>query len=717
MTRKIHLIGSLLLCLQTLSAQINPPIETLPEVVVTAEPIDAGLVQAPFLPDTRATQIFSGKKSSVIDFDAMPQIQTDNYRQAFAKTPGLLTSELSNPSLLSIGSRGIGDPHESQNLLVLKDGIPFVLDLFGYPTVYYAPPFESVDRLEFLRGGSSLLYGPQPSGSLNYVTHVPRRDRTWAVETQHVFGSDGLYSTYSTVDGTIGRVGYLVSFDHRQGNSFRSTNSDYVLDGGNLKLVIDADKPTRWIFNMDAYSADSGEPGGLTFASGGTALNYNTDRDQAQLAFDRVRVERYAPSLTYEHDFSDATKLEVKTWGGYVSRYSKRQRGTGFGTAPTGLIATTNNITEHLFYSFGTDVRLGHEWDAWDEVHKLTAGFTTYYSDSPFSNKRGLSPDAEDGAYFNDIKRDTIYGSYFIENKFQFGRLSVVPALRVEHIAQSIKDLTRNDNNTFAPLTLRDRSDFALEPLVGLGLSYNLDYDITLYGNVSQGYKPQTYADSLPVDNNTAVVDLAPGKIWTYETGIRGTPFAWLNWDTSVFLIDYNDRFGSTSAGGITTVQNVGRSINKGWDAALEIDLLGAWDAVHKTTHSEKFGSFSLYGNFELLDAHFISGPLDGKEPQYAPSYTVRAGAIYKLHDRIKLSFLGTFVGEHFANDNNTANFTIPDYMVWDLTLEAKVYKDYVTLLGGINNLFNEDYYSRIRSNGIDPANGRNFYTGIRVAF
>jgi len=34
-----------------------------------------------------------------------------------------------------------------------------------------------------------------------------------------------------------------------------------------------------------------------------------------------------------------------------------------------------------------------------------------------------------------------------------------------------------------------------------------------------------------------------------------------------------------------------------------------------------------------------------------------------------------------------------------------------------VNNLLNEDYYSRIRSDGIDPAYGRNYYVGVSVKF
>ena len=256
------------------AAEVFPEVAgTLPKVNVVGESDADNVVTHPFPAEVEGTKVYSGKKVTVLDFDALPQIQSDNYRQAFSQIPGLMVSELPNASLLSLGYRGIGDPHESQNLLVLKDGMPFVVDLYGYPTVSFAPPFESVDRLEFIRGGASLMYGPQPSGALNYVTHQPRRDRPFALRTQHVLGSYGLYTTHTLIDGTDGKLGYLVSFDHRQGDSFRRQNGDFEINSGSIRLVYDATAETRWTLDMDATASDSGEPGGLTLKTGAGLLN------------------------------------------------------------------------------------------------------------------------------------------------------------------------------------------------------------------------------------------------------------------------------------------------------------------------------------------------------------------------------------------------------------------------------------------------------------
>lgn len=718
------LLTSLLLSAPVLAQQpatAPSPATTAPTqldaVLVTAESESQPIIQGPFLPDVVDGKIFAGKKTTVIDFDSMPQIQTDNYRQAFAKTPGLLVSELPNNSLLSLGSRGIGDPHESQNLLVLKDGVPFVLDQFGYPTVYYAPPLESMDRLEFVRGGAALLYGPQPAGSLNYVTHRPSLDKEFEFSTQNMVGSNDFYSNYTSVDGTIGRLSYLMNYNHRSGESFRNANSDYELNGGTIFLGLDLQTDTRWYLNLDLYQANSGEPGGLNFRNGGNNLNYNRDRDQNQLDDDRVIVERYFATLGLEHDVSAATQIHWKVFGGYSNRTSHRQRGTGFGTRPTSSLNTTS---EHRYYTVGTDLRFSHAWTAWGEEHHLTAGLTSTYTHAPIENSLGSNPRATGGAVFNDIGRRSAYLAFFAENQFKFGRFSLIPAFRVENVWQTIQDNVRRNSNTLAPLPERDQADAQHVPLGAIGLTYDLTDVSTLYFNLSQGYKPPTYADSLPIDNNIANTNLDPGHTLTYELGYRGRPSEFFHWDVSGFFIDYKDRFGQTTTGGVTTVQNVGRSQNWGIDIASEVDLIAAASKLtggDPAGATQRFGNLAFHVAYEWLHADFVDGPQDGLEPQYAPEHLLRVGLTHRWRDRFKISLLHTYVSQHFANDNNTANFNIPAYHVTDLIAEAKVWKENVTVLAGINNLLNEDYYSRVRANGIDPAYGRNFYVGVRLTY
>lgn len=666
------------------------------EIVVIGEANYEGRVQPVFFPAVQGTKIYSGKKATLIDLDVVPQVVGNDYRQALATTPGILLSEETSP-LVSLGYRGIGEPHRAQFFNVLKDGIPIHADPFGYPEAYYTPPLDVVDHIDFVRGGASLMYGPQPAGALNYVTHMPRTDKPFSLRTQHVFGSDDLYSTYNSFDGTVGRVGYLGYFNHRSSQGFRDSNSQYELNGGSVKLVLDAETDTRWIFNMDSYEEEHGEPGELTYAQ------YINDRNQTVRKDDEFRLRRYIPSVAFEHDFSDATTLSVKSWGGYYQRWSGRQTGV------------QRNIENQEFYTFGTEARLRHDYEFLDNTHTFAGGFQVYANHSPRTDKRGADTTAEDGILFSDSERNLAYGSIFFENKFTFDRFSITPGFRLENVAQDVT--TDSFNPATGVFTGRRQNDkVEVQPLVALSSAYQLTPTTELYASVAQSYRTTIFTETIVAPVGSSVNgDINPSVGWTYEAGYRGSHRDWFTYDTSLFFIDLDDKYGVVGA----NIQNVGRSLNYGWDASVDFDPLKLYDDVQKTDFAERFGSVGFYGNVSLLEAKIHGGVADGNTPQYAPDYIVRVGGIYRLRDRIKIGLLGTFVADHFAKDVNVQASTIPSYMVWDLTAEAKVYKDYVSVVGGIKNLLDEDYYTRNRGGGnlIDPAYGRNYYAGIRFEY
>ena len=704
----------------------------LPEVVVQAEAESDEIVQGHFLPPVQGTRILSGKKNSVLDLDELPRVINNNYRQALAKTPGLLLSEETTP-LLSIGYRGL-DPSRVQYTQVLKDGIPIHADQFGYPEAYYTPPLDTVDRIEFLRGGAALMYGPQPGGALNYITHRPRLDRPFSFGTANTFGSDSLFSNFTYLDGTSGRVGYYGYYNHRESEGFRQANSAFSLNAGLLKLVLDAESDSRWILTLEGYEEEHGEPGGLTFATGPGTVNYNANRDATSRFYDIFELKRYAAALAWEKDFSPDTKMTMTAWGVAYQRYSSRQRGGGFGTLPTGADAHTTTVEDQKFYTLGFETRLRHDYELWGGEHTIAGGFQVYHTDSPREDRRGRSKNARGGTLRTDTDRETWYAPAFLENRFHWGALSITPGVRFENIWQRVEE-HRNLDKTAAGTRLADSKDSEFVPLFGLGISYELAKQVELYANVSQSYRPKIFTQAVPTGGTALLpADLEESKAWQYEIGFRGQPQPWVSWDVSGFLLDFDDQIGTVALpGGFSTLSNVGRAQHFGVEAAAELDLIGLVDALHgapapapreskssaplEQSLVDRFGSFSLYGNVMLLDAEFVSGPLDGNTPRQAPDYIVRAGAIYRWQDRLKVAMLGTFVGDAFADDGNTPERFIPAYMTWDLTLEAKVYKDVVSVHAGINNLFDEDYYSRITDAGIDPGYGRNYYAGFTLKF
>lgn len=276
----------------------------------------------------------------------------------------------------------------------------------------------------------------------------------------------------------------------------------------------------------------------------------------------------------------------------------------------------------------------------------------------------------------------------------------VTPGVRVENIRQTIDERKKTVTGD-----LRESDRTVNVPLFGLGLAYFLDDASQLYANASEAYKPITYSEAVPAINNATVSnDIDPSKIYNYEIGYRGQKDR-MNWDVSAFFIRYENKFGLVG----TNYQNTGASTHKGLDLASEIKVLP---------------TISLYGNIELLDAKYTWGPQKGKTPQYAPKSMTRAGVIYNKEDHLKVALMGVVVSKHYGNDNNgngttpgsENDFVIPSYTVFDLSADWTFNKNWVAS-AAVNNLFDKDYYSRVRTDGITWALGRNFYTGLSYKF
>ena len=672
------------------------------EVTVTAPKFE----DASFLPDVQGTRINKGKKTTNVNLQKIPTIANNNYRQALAETPGLLLSEETTP-LFSLGYRGL-NPDRAQFMQVMKDGIPITADMFGYPEAYYTPPLQTVERIEFIRGGSSLMYGPQPGGALNYVTKKPATDKKIGLHSENVFGSDNYFSTYEALTGTLGPVGYLGYFHEREGDGFREANSDFEVIGAGIKATVNQTGDSRLTLDYSQYHEEHGEPGGLTRAA------FDQDFEQTTRFFDRFRLERYYGTIAYEKEFSESTQLDFKVYGGHYRRWSKRQRGGGFGTLPTGGNAATNDIQEQEFYNLGFEPRLRHSYELFGETHTLTVGTHTFFSDSPRVEERGATPGADTGPVRKHSVRDIQYFSLFLENLFRWKRLSITPGVRFEHLWQQIEEKDNLDKTT---VPLANQSDFDFVPLLGLGIVYEVVKAVEAYVNISQSYRPKVFADAVPLGTNQVISgDLKEGFVWQFDFGLRGRPVPFASWDIDYFILDFNDQTGTVG----NTIQNVGDAFHQGIELAADIDMIGAYDYFQKTEYGKQLGTFGPFVALTVLDAEFNHGPNEGRQPAFAPQYNVRVGVNYAWRDRVKVSLVSTFLDDHFADDAGTLNRLIPSYKVWDLTAEVNLLRNTLnvfdlSLFGGINNLFDEKYFARVTSSGIDPGYPRNIYGGVKI--
>jgi Fe(3+) dicitrate transport protein len=643
--------------------------------------------------------ILRGKKVTQTKLEALPELSTNSHRQAFTKVPGLLVSEVTNESFASFNYRGQGDPHETFNVLVLQDGAPIEADLYGYPATYYVPPYDWVEKIEFLRGGAGLVYGPLPGGALNYQLKQPKAGEAPGGSLGLRLGSNEFKAYNLGIHFGLGATNALVTGHRRLGDGFRTNNSDFDVSAVAARTTTKLSEVEKLRVEVEHYQAEFGEAGGLALQSGSNQISFFENRFANTLSNDRLQVRRTGAVLGYQRKFEGGALWDSRFMIHSFDRDSFRQAlGTGvpqFGGVANG---TTNTIQKQAFTTASIDSRVKWSPDFVAGKNTATVGTTLYWVDSPFLQFQGATPNARTGDLRKDLMRNSRTVSLFAEDRLEWGAFSITPGVRIENIYQSIEERL----NVGAAVPLRNNREWSHVPLFGLGMGYGLEDGSEFYGNVSQAYKPKTYADTIPLFNNDQIAeDIKEARSFQAEAGYRGSS-RWLQWDSSVFYIHYSNQFGRV----VNTLQNTGAARYLGVDGSLEGDL---------GVFADPLSNMHLYFNFSALNAQFTEGQLDGKTPQYAPKYLLRTGLLLYPADGIKIALMNTLVTEHFGDDENSANFKIPTYRVWDLTFETPILEKRLKLVGGVNNLFDAAYWARVRGNGVDPAQPRNFYLGLNA--
>ena len=648
------------------------------------------------------TKITVTKKTSVTKLDRVPTIVNNNQREHFSRTPGLFVSEQPTATQFNMSYRGLGNPQESEYVLVLQDGIPISTDWVGFPTLYYMPLPQSLEEVQLIRGGSSLLYGPEPAPAVNLVSKRPEANQPFGAYTENVVGSNGLISTYNTIEGSSGpfsarvNLGYLKNKGQRDNARSRTIQGDAYL----------AYRPTAnslWHLDVHGHDASSGDPGRLSYAQ------YVDAPREAVTPFNHDWVRRTSVEVGNEIDLPGGWRSEAKLFATWQDLYQR--------SAPAGASPASTTLQDEEFHSQGLDWRFRKRWG---KGNALSFGTVLYHDSAPF--RQWISSDitaprgSEDGKPRLNQARDDWYGALFAENVFRLpGRWHVVPSVRLDHEAISIDESVRPPN-LVRPLI--KQSVVRTVPMFGLGAGFDFGSQNETYFSVSQGYRPVRFFDVASPFSNVnpgGVPDASKSLSW--EAGVHGTPVRGLFYDASLFWIDFTNRIETIVISPVESVfQNSGNTRHRGFEGEVSYDFLAARGGpLHLT----------LFGNSSLLDAKFTKSNLSnrvGNKPAFAPAVTAKYGISLRRDGRFNLSLSGSSVSSQYFQDSDlpvgspgTANFVpakIPAYTVLDLSGDWQISRN-IRLLGGVSNMLDRKYYNRVSQNGIEPGLRRTLYAGI----
>ena len=660
------------------------------------------------LSEVDAETITVTKKTSVVKLDNQPTVIDNNEREIFDRLPGIVLAEQQNPTQLNLSYRGLGNPQESEFVLVMQDGLPLELDWIGFPTLYYLPIPQTIESVQMIRGGSGLLYGPEPQPVINFASRAPAADRPLSGTTEQVGGSDHLFSSFNALSGTTGDWDYSADYSHRQSNGQRS-NGDYHVNAGDFRVGYRFGGNQKLTFTLHAYSVESGLAGLMTAAQFHSTPNLTTT------PADRLWTDRYTSAVTYENLFDEHNVFTQKVWSGYQVLITRSD------TYSSALNPVSAALAEQRFHYTGADGRFLHRWG---RGNALTVGYTAYTSRSPYNQYANPDPfadrDDESGKRTYGNERRTSYAALFAENVFRFQYFHLVTSARFDHEELKAEETVANHTN------LIDATYRKNIPLFGIGIGNDFGRGNETYLNVSQGFRPLRYLDiASPFTNYSAGNNPDPTKYVTYEAGVHGWPKPGLYYDASVFQVNVHDRIEArqlSQTPPATIDVNTGNTRSRGVELEGWYDLLRLWSDAPEHRHVD------VFANATYLNARFTSSNIAGqagKTPAYAPDYVFKAGLTLRQDKLYKVSLIVDSVASQFFQDSNLPIFQgatsivatqarIPGYIVLDFAGEYTI-AGHFRVLGGISNLTDRRYYSRVFiSRGlVEPARDRMFNLGL----
>lgn len=682
----------------------------------------------------------------LIDRQSLTNAHVFTINEALRRVPGVTTRDEEGFGLRpNIGIRGL-NPTRSSKVLLLEDGLPITFAPYGANETYYHPPVDRFERIEVLKGSGQILFGPQTIGGvINYITpDVPRRPGGTVSITP---GSQHYLNGQVRYGGSWGRAGFVASYVRKQGDGARE-NIGSRLNDLNLKGVF-ALGASHALTVRGGYYA---ERSNVTY-SGLTEAEYAADPRQNPFRSDSMILDRWGASATHQVSLSPAVALTTSLYGFAVSRdwwrqsSNSEQRPNDRSDPACGGMQNLNTTCGNQgrlrdYFVWGVEPRLHATSSLFGAVAVTDLGVRAHFERqdrrqvngaTPNAREAGPSTDANSGLAEDNLRKNQAY-SAFVQNRLLFGRWTVTPGLRVEHV--------RYQRNNRLPTTdVSGRTDLT-QLIPGLGATFTPAAHVTVFAGAHRGFAPPRTEDV--IDNTTGVaVELDPELSWNYELGVRAQPVAGVALEGTLFRMDFENQIvaASVAGGAGASLTNAGQTLHQGLElsARLDSDVLthsahnlffqAAWTYLPTARFDGARFAYVGTGGSDVVGKVYAGQNAAGTRTQvsvsgnrlpYAPRATLSVTAGYAHRGGVDLRLEAVRVGTQFGDALNTTT-TVPDgqqgviraYTVWNAAASYRLRVTRTTVFATVKNLLDETYVVD-RTRGLLPGSPRLVQAGIQ---
>lgn len=658
----------------------------------------------------------------------------------------------------NISIRG-ADPGRSAKLTLMEDGIPMAPAPYSAPAAYYSPRIGRMSGVEVLKGSSQVRYGPHTTGGvINYLStpFVGLDEESYADEfyLKSSFGSFNTWKNHTywgqTVQFDAGLLGYVLEFNHEQSDGFRSIqdsagDSGFTVYEPMLKVFFEPDSSIRQRFEFRI---------GFSNFEGNETYVGLSDRDfvrdpyrrYAASQFDVMRSDQFRTSLTYIIEPTDNLRFETTAYYNRFERawYKLQDVNAGAGNVnPSVAIGAGSGAAYDLITGRGAGswrVRNNQrEYDALGIQTRMDWDFTTGPLQHTISAGARFHYDSEDRFQYDDRyqidasgnitgvirgapgsqdnrKDETRALALYIEDNIRFGKLTVKPGLRYEHLWQSFLD-DRGATSLSGDGTLSTWAP-------GVGIIYELTDSLSTFASYYRGVSTPGASASINDGQKAEYADSFELGLRYYTPKLQAELIGFYSKHTDLIVPDL------IGASGGTETSNAGDIRVYGLEAAVRYDALAEtgsdWHlplrAALTLTRAE------LTSDTPSADVESIfSGGRAGNEVPYIPQYNITFGAGVEYR-RLGVYLDATYTPETFGTASNTRSGLSPTgtpdarygtadaaFLV-DVNVKYRV-SDKIRLFAGVSNLLGEEYVASRLPYGPRAGAPRMWYGGLELKF
>ena len=591
------------------------------------------------------------------------QIEEKNYKnvtEALSDNPAINIVRTKNGT--AIDMRGSGESATS-NVKILVDGVA-INPLSNSPkgSGLDTIPMSIIERIEIAPGGGAVLYGNGVSGGVvNIITKSEFKN------TGYIEGDYDSYNSKKIATGATAKVtdnlAVGINYAGQNNRGYRKGNkgaNDYI--DGNIQYKL-SDKHK---FSLKGSRFVENE----TTTSMPTKLQLESDRRAKGSTYTERNITRENLTGKYEYtpnkDFNFTTTLyTTKMYNDgntYNIKNSKHTAEDDLQETTNGVLLKANQNYENGSIIVGVDVIEGkHEGD----------GFST-------SGKNTVP-------YIRDYKKDTI--SPYILNKYDLTeKLEFTAGFRYEWADY---DLAGTDvNRKF------DEENKSYEGV----LSYKYRDTGNIFFRYEKGFMSPTPGQLGSVEDKSKTLQSETSD--TFEIGVKDYITSNTFVSLTFYRLEKDNEINSykLEQNGPKYYDNIGKTRRNGIEFSME----------------NYFGNLTLTSGFNYIDAVAKSDTDDystGDRLTDIPRFKASIGANYKFTPKFDAN-----ISYRYTGDKISKGITTPAVNVTDIGMRYRVTEN-LTLKAGINNVFNEIYYTTEKTDSATPADERNYYVGFKMTF